>query len=92
LKVLTVLDQPALPVDLNARLELAAAFEGASIAPATQAGHAGASLGIVVQTPQRRSTSRWAINAAVQFGAEQGSEVLEQACRARRFVANHGTH
>jgi hypothetical protein len=48
LKALTVLDQPALPVELNATLELAAAFEGASIAPATQAGPAGASLGIGV--------------------------------------------
>jgi hypothetical protein len=37
LKVLTVLEQPALPVELNATLEPAADFAKASAAPATQA-------------------------------------------------------
>jgi hypothetical protein len=38
LKTLTVLEQPVLPVEAKATLELAADFAKASTAPATQAG------------------------------------------------------
>ena len=38
MKALTVLEQPALPVELKATLELATDFAKASTAPATQAG------------------------------------------------------
>ena len=85
LKVLTVLEQPALSVELNATLELAADFAKASKAPATQAACGCAA-------PQRRSTSRPTIDAVVRLGAGRGSEALDEPTSARRLVANDETH
>ena len=57
MKALTMLEQLALPVELNATLEPAADFAKASTAPAT-GGPAGASLGIASRSGSRHRGQR----------------------------------
>jgi hypothetical protein len=92
MNVLTVLDQPALPVELSATLELAADFAKASKGPATQAAYGS-------DCRNRR--------AAPRSGRHPGGRLMPSSTWARgaariggtrptdhcsRLVANHETH
>ena len=69
MKALTLLEQPALPVELKATLERAGRLPQGSDGTCEAGGPAGASLGIGVQPPQRQSTSRAAIDAVLRLDA-----------------------
>jgi hypothetical protein len=65
LKTLTVLEQPVLPVELKATLELAADFRQGVDGACDAGGPAG------VQPPQRRLISRPAIDAVLRLGTDE---------------------
>lgn len=76
---LTVLQQPVLPVELNATLEPAADFAKAPTAPATRAAY-----GSGCRNRQHRQ-------AAVDIPADEGlgSQALDEPTSARGLVAHH---